>query len=300
MLVRRLSVGLHNVRYASTIPQCETVAVKELSNGVFNVQLNRPESRNSFTIQVWKEVRAVFDHLAQYSKCRSIVLTGNGKSFCAGINLKEGFSGLLKIINDDSQDVARKARAIREVIRLCQESYTSLEKCPKPVIAAVHSHCVGAGISLVSSCDIRYAVNDSVFSIREADIGLAADVGILQRMQRVVGNDSWTRELAFTARNFSASEALEHGFVSRVFDTQESCVSAAMQLAEEIASKSPVAVEGSKLALNYARNHSVEDSLEWMLTWNQSQLQTEDLVRNAMARSSKSTPQFSDVTLPEI
>ncbi|KAH7723614.1 enoyl-CoA hydratase/isomerase [Aphelenchoides avenae] len=282
-------------RLASTLPQCEHILVKDHSEGVFNVQLNRPEQRNAFTLQVWKELHAVFDHLAVHPKCRAIVLSGNGKSFCAGIDLKESFTTMISVINDDKLDVARKSRKLREVIKACQDSYTSLEKCPKPVVAAIHSHCVGAGINMVSCADVRYAVNDATFSIKEVDIGLAADVGILQRIHRITGNDSWSREIAFTARNFSAAEALKYGFVSRTFDSQEACLDAALSLAAEIASKSPVAVQGTKLAMNYARSHSVDDSLEWMLNWNQSQLQTEDLVRNAMARGSKQKPEFEHV-----
>jgi len=282
-------------RRMSAIPQYEGLKVEEKPSGVVSVELNRPESRNSFTLKQWKDISDVFNRLSDSSSCRAIVLHGSGKSFCAGIDLKSGITGIIEVINNEELDVARKARALRKMIQLCQDGFTAVEKCTKPVIAAVHGHCLGAGISLAGCCDVRYSTNDAIFSIKEADVGLAADVGILQRIQRLVGNDSWAREMAFTARNASGTEALKHGLVSRTFDTHRECLEAAFGLAGEIASKSPIAVQGTKLAMNYARNHGVDDSIEWILTWNQSQLQTEDIVKNAAAMMSKEKALFNDV-----
>uniref|UniRef100_A0A914DWN4 Delta(3,5)-Delta(2,4)-dienoyl-CoA isomerase, mitochondrial n=1 Tax=Acrobeloides nanus TaxID=290746 RepID=A0A914DWN4_9BILA len=290
---RALRLNNPSVQFISTIPKCEQLEVVEKDH-VFNVKLNRPESRNAFTLQLWKELRSVFDHLSDYSKCRAIVLSGNGKSFCAGLDLKHGLTDIIALLNDNEKDTARKALELRKFIEIAQGSYTSIEKCRKPVVAAIHSYCLGAGISLISCCDIRYASTDAVFSIKEVDVGLAADVGILQRVQKLVGNDSLTRELAYTGRNIHSLDALNYGLVSRLFESKDDCIHGAMSLAQEIASKSPVAVQGSKMALNYARNHSVEDSLEWIITWNQSQLQTEDLIINAMAKQAKQLPEFKD------
>ena len=282
-------------RAFSMAPPMKEIKVEDKQNGVFHVQLNRPENRNSFTLELWEELHQVFDHLAENSHCRSIVLSGNGKSFCSGIDLKNGLKSIVDIINDKSDDSARKSRKIRGVIQICQRSYSSLEKCPKPVIAAIHGHCIGAGISLASCCDIRYAVNDSLFSIREIDIGLAADVGILQRIQKIVGNDSWGRELAYTARDFTGCEGLDYGFISKIYKNEEECLDAALKTASKIASKSPIAVQGSKLAMNYARDHSIDDSLEWMLNWNQSQLATNDILQNIAAKTTKTEAKFDDV-----
>ncbi|TMS34880.1 hypothetical protein L596_002384 [Steinernema carpocapsae] len=284
-----------SAQFVSTVPKCNFVDVTSPADHVYHVQLNRPDRRNAFTLDLWRELRAVFDHLSSYSKCRSIVLSGAGKSFCAGIDLQDGVKGLMAIIQDPDMDVARKARALRELINICQTSFSSPEKCVKPVISAIHSHCIGAGINLVASCDIRYASADSIFSIREVDIGLAADVGILNRINKLVGNDSLTRELAYTARDINATQALQYGLVSRVFDSKEDCLEGSLNLAKEIARKSPVAVQGSKIALNYARDHTVDDSINFLLTWNQSQLQSEDLVKSAMAAMSKQKPEFNDV-----
>ncbi|KAK6049819.1 enoyl-CoA hydratase/isomerase family protein [Cooperia oncophora] len=147
---------------------------------------------------------------------------------------------------NDEIDPGRKGRILRRIITTCQDGFTAIEACPKPVIAAVHSHCIGAGVDLITSCDIRYASSDALFSIREVDIGMAADVGTLNRIQKIVGNDSWTRELAFTARNVGADEALKFGLISRIFNTEKEVVEGALALARKIAEKSPIGVQGTK------------------------------------------------------
>uniref|UniRef100_A0AC35FJ66 Uncharacterized protein n=1 Tax=Panagrolaimus sp. PS1159 TaxID=55785 RepID=A0AC35FJ66_9BILA len=276
------------------LPSFESLKLETKGN-VFNVQLSLPESRNSVTLESWKELKDCFDYLDQESKCRVVVLTANGQSFCAGLNLKTGLTKIIEASKDESLDAARRAFIFRRFLKVAQSAYNSIENCQKPVIAAIHGHCIGAGTSLITSVDIRYTVSDAIFSTKEVDIGLAADIGILQRIQKIVGNDSLTRELIFTARNFSGTQAKEYGLVSRTFQTRQECINAAFDLAEEIARKSPVAVQGSKKALNYARNHSIEDSLEWIANWNMAMLQTEDIIKNAMAMQSKQKPTFNDV-----
>ena len=183
---------------------------------------------------------------------------------------------------------------MNETICIAQDGFTALETCTKPVIAAIHGPCFGAGTSLITAADIRYCTSDARLSIKEVDVGLAADVGVLQRIQKITGNDSLSRELVFTARAFNGSQAKEYGLVSRVFETKDDMILAAKELAKEIASKSPVAVQGSKIAMNYARNHSIGDSLEMMRYWNQAMLQTEDLMKTAIAIQSKQVPEYND------
>ncbi|EFO21430.1 enoyl-CoA hydratase/isomerase [Loa loa] len=278
----------------STFSGLEFIEITQYSQHVFNVKLNQPETRNAFTLPFWRELQNVFNNLATNSKCRAIVLSAAGKSFCSGMNLKTEFDQLSAIIRSDTLDISRKSLKIRELIAICQDSFTSLEKCPKPIIAAIHGHCIGAGISLVAAADIRYAANNTIFSIKEVDIGLAADVGILNRVNKLVGNDSLTREFAYTARDFHSSEALKYGFISRQFDSTEECLSAALSLADNIAMKSPIAVQGTKLALNYSRDHPIDDSIQFIRTWNQSQLQSEDLFQTSAAAFTNEKPKFSD------
>jgi len=261
---------------------------------VYEVQLNVPERLNALTIQSWEELAQCFNQLNNTPKCRSIVLSANGKSFCAGIDLKNAFTKIIQVTNDDSLDVARKCTKISVNLRIAQNGFTAIESCRKPVIAAIHGHCFGAGTSLITATDIRYCTADAQLSTKEVDVGLAADVGVLQRIQKITGNDSLSRELVFTARTFNGSQAKEYGLVSRVFEKKEDMLFAAKELAKEIASKSPVAVQGSKIAMNYARNHSIQDSLEMIGYWNQAMLQTEDIVKSAIAAQSKQPAEFND------
>ncbi|WFD23461.1 hypothetical protein MEQU1_002152 [Malassezia equina] len=195
--------------------------------------------------------------------------------------------------NEKGTDVARRAFLFRDVIDRFQAAITSLEKCERPVIAVSHSHCIGLAIDILSTVDIRYTVQDARFSIREAAIGLAADIGTLQRFPKVVGNDSLARELALTARDFSAEEAREIGFVSRVFPTLDAALEGAVATARRMASLSPVAVVGTKMALVHGRDHSVEEGLRFMQYMNAALLQSDDLTKAIGAAMSKSTPSFA-------
>jgi len=231
-----------------------------------------------------------FEVLAEDLDCRAIVLAAAGKHFTTGLDLSEiGF--LLSL----GTDVGRNAFHLNTVIRQFQESFTAIEKCPKPVIAAVHSSCIGGGIDLITACDIRYCSDDANFSIKEIDIGIVADVGTLQRLPKVIGNESLLRELAFTGRAFSSQEAKEFGLVSRVFKDKDVLLAESIKLATEIAEKSPLAVAGTKMNLNYARDHSVEDGLNYVAAWNMSMLQTHDLKEVMRAKQERRPPHFDSL-----
>uniref|UniRef100_A0A7I4Y5U5 Delta(3,5)-Delta(2,4)-dienoyl-CoA isomerase, mitochondrial n=1 Tax=Haemonchus contortus TaxID=6289 RepID=A0A7I4Y5U5_HAECO len=279
----------------SSFPVNAGLEVEEASPHVYHVRLNRPDRRNTFTMELWKAMKTTFDALAEEPKCRSIVLSGNGKSFCAGIDLQQGMGEMIKMLTNNDIEVGRKGRILRRMITTCQDGFTAIEVCPKPVIAAIHSHCVGAGVDLITACDIRYASSDAVFSIREVEIGMTADVGTLNRLQKIVGNDSWTRELAYTAKDIGADEALKFGLISRVFNTRDDAVEGALALAKIIAEKSPIGIQGTKEVLNHARDHSIQESLDFVKTWNMSQLQSTDLRDGAMAAISKQKAVFEDV-----
>lgn len=231
------------------------------------------------------EITECFQKLSHDSSCRSIVLSGVGKGLTSGLDLSELFS----LSNPDTDDVGRKGFHIKKIIDDWQASMSSPEVCHKPVIAAVHGFCVGAGIDLITACDIRYCSADAWFTVKEVDIGLAADIGTLQRFPKIVGNDSLVRELVYTARKFSAQEANELGLVrlmddsiffrgsifsnfncfhfhlSKVLPDHESCVNESLELAKLIASKSPMAVQGSKVNLVYSRDHGVSSGLKYIV-----------------------------------
>lgn len=251
---------------------------------ILHVQLNRPEKRNAMNRAFWREMVECFNKIAQDPDCRAVVISGAGKLFTAGVDLTEVASEILQPRGDD---VARISWYLRSLISRYQETFSVIEKCPKPVIAAIHGACIGGGVDLITACDIRYCAQDAFFQVKEVDVGLAADVGTLQRLPKVIGNQSLVNELAFTSRKMMADEALSSGLVSRVFPDKVGMLDAAFTLAAEISTKSPVAVQSTKINLVYSRNHSVAEGLNYMATWNMSMLQTQDIVKSVQAAMDK-------------
>ncbi|KAM9225751.1 delta(3,5)-Delta(2,4)-dienoyl-CoA isomerase, mitochondrial-like [Dugong dugon] len=262
----------------------QSLRVTSRPEHILHVQINRPEKRNAMNRAFWSEMVECFNKISEDASCRAVVVSGEGKMFTSGIDLTDIASGLLQPPGDD---VARKSWYLRNIITRYQETFSVIEKCPKPVIAAIHGGCIGAGVDLITACDIRYCAQDAFFQVKEVDIGLAADVGTLQRLPRVIGGQSLVNELAFTARKLMADEALSSGLVSRVFPDKEALFDAAFSLAAEISSKSPVAVQGTKVNLLYARDHPVADSLDFVRNWNMSMLQTDDIMKSVQAAMEK-------------
>lgn len=262
----------------------ESIQVTSAQKHVLHVQLNRPEKRNAMNRAFWRELVECFQKISKDSDCRAVVVSGAGKMFTSGIDLMDMATDILQPPGDD---VARIAWYLRDLISQYQKTFTVIEKCPKPVIAAIHGGCIGGGVDLISACDIRYCTQDAFFQVKEVDVGLAADVGTLQRLPKVIGNRSLVNELTFTARKMMADEALDSGLVSRVFPDKDVMLNAAFALAADISSKSPVAVQGSKINLIYSRDHSVDESLDYMATWNMSMLQTQDIIKSVQAAMEK-------------
>jgi Delta3,5-Delta2,4-dienoyl-CoA isomerase len=230
--------------------------------------------------------------LAVDENCRSIVLSGSGKHFTAGIDLMDMLEMGSKL--SEASDVSRKGKLFEEMIVLYQNSITSLEKCSKPIIACTHAAVVGAGVDLITSADIRFCTKDSWFCVKEVDIGMAADVGTLQRLPKVIGSQSLVRELCFTARKLPSAEALTCGLVSKVFDDKNSMIEDAIKMAELIASKSPVAVQGTKQNIVYSLDHTNQEGLDHIKEINKMNLQSEDFFNAVIAGQSKGeTPVFA-------
>ncbi|XP_065514211.1 delta(3,5)-Delta(2,4)-dienoyl-CoA isomerase, mitochondrial, partial [Caloenas nicobarica] len=255
---------------------------------VLHVELNRPDKRNAMNAAFWREMVSCFGAITQDSTCRAVVISGAGTLFTAGIDLASLGQELLGL---DGGDVARRGWNLRRKIRDFQESFSAMEKVPKPVIAAVHGACVGAGVDLICACDIRFCSQDAWFQVKEVDIGLAADVGTLQRLPKIVGNQSLVNELAFTARKMMAPEAQSCGLVSRVFSDKGTLVAGALEVAAAIAARSPVAVQGTKVNLLFSRDHSVPEGLRYVATWNMAMLQTEDILKSVQAAMAKKGPE---------
>lgn len=260
----------------------------EKQGHIAEVYLNRPEKRNAMGLSFWSELPRLFKELDRDRGVRAIVLAARGKTFCGGLDL----TSLANVpeINMSEPDGQSKMDFVA-FVRGWQEAITEVERCRKPVIAAVHGGCVGGGLDLIAACDVRLSTQDAFFSLREAAVAMIADLGSLQRLPLIIGQ-GLTRELAFTARDVSAQEALHMRLVNRVFETQEALMDGARKMASQIAAQSPLAVQSSKAVLNYSRSATVEDGLHYAVVRNSVILPSEDLFEAIQAFMEKRKPQF--------
>ncbi|NWB94042.1 crotonase/enoyl-CoA hydratase family protein [Pseudomonas agarici] len=261
----------------------------DLADHIAHVQINRPEKINAMNAVFWSEIVEIFRWIDDTDAVRVVVLSGAGEHFSSGIDL----TLLAALGNELSQDVGRNARLLRRKILQLQACFNAVDKCRKPVLAAIQGYCLGGAIDLIAACDMRYCAEDVRFSIKEVDIGMAADVGTLQRLPRIIG-DGMLRELAYTGRQFGADEALRIGLVNRVYPDHDALFAGVLGIAREIAGKSPIAVSGTKEMLGYMRDHRIDDGLEYVATWNAAMLQSTDLRVAIAAHMSKQKPEFQD------
>ncbi|KAI1862580.1 uncharacterized protein JN550_010105 [Neoarthrinium moseri] len=266
--------------------------VSSPSEFVAHVEINRPKKLNAFFEEMWVEVGQIFDKLSYDPDVRAIVLTGAGdRAFTAGLDVQAASeSGLTSTSGTDG---ARRATSQRRHVLEFQECITKIEKCEKPTIAVLHGISFGLAIDMSSCCDIRICSKDVKLSVKEVDIGLAADIGTLSRLPKIVGSLSWAKELALSARIFGAEEALAFGFVSQVHDSKAQSVDAALKIAALIATKSPVAVQGTKELINHARDNTVADSLKYTAVWNSAMLQSDDVKSALLSGLQKTKPKFA-------
>ncbi|KAF2243933.1 delta-delta-dienoyl-CoA isomeras-like protein [Trematosphaeria pertusa] len=258
---------------------------------VAHVEINRPEKLNAFVEQMWLNLSTIFRRLSPDPSVRSIILTGAGdRAFTAGLDVQAASQGTL---GRPSADPARAANSLRRHIHEFQQCVTDVEKCEKPVIAVLHGISFGLALDLSLACDIRLSTTSTRFSVKEVDIGLAADIGTLSRLPKAVGNSSWVKEICLTARIFGGEEAQSVGLVSGVYGDKSEAVQEALKIASVIASKSPVATMGTKELLNYSRDHSVADGLNYTAIWNAAMVQTQDVKDAMLSGLQKRKPTFS-------
>lgn len=244
---------------------------------------------------MWLELRTVFDRLSRDADIRSIVLSGAGpRAFTSGLDVKAASENSITNSDiDESSDPSRIATKNRRYIDDFQDCISSIERCEKPVICVMHGYSFGLAIDIGCATDIRICAEGTKFSIKEVDIGMAADIGTLSRLPKIVGNIGWVKEVAYTARIFEPQEALHQGFVSQVHRTKDDAVKAALELAGLIATKSPIGVQGTKELLNYSRDHTVAEGLRYTSVWNSVMLQTEDMAAALLSGIQKRLPRFS-------
>ena len=264
----------------------------ELKDHVAHISMCRGDAFNSMTKAFWSELPELVDKISDEGKARVIVLSAQGKHFCAGMDLAN-FKSDGDFLSTDTKKITqgRRSEAQFRVTRDLQYSISCLEKSRIPVIAAIQGACIGAGVDLITACDIRYASSDAFFCIQETNIGMAADVGTLQRLPYLIP-EGILRELAFTGRKLSADEGLKYGLVNAVFDTPDAVIEHALSVAHEIADKAPLAISGIKEVLNYNRDHTVEESLNYNALWNAAMDFSDDMMEAFKSKTEKRDPDF--------
>lgn len=267
----------------------------EESEHIAHVRLSRGDQLNTMIAEFWSELPAIVDGISDAGRARVIVLSAEGRHFCAGMDLSvlTGDS----MLEGESGEIGRRRANVRLNLLHLQRSFTALEQARIPVLAAIHGACVGGGVDLVTAADCRYATADAWFSIHEINIGMAADVGTLQRLPKLIPAGV-AREYAYTGRRMPAERAQQLGLVNEVFDDRDSMMESVMAIAAEIAAKSPLAVHGTKEAINHSRDHSVEDSLRHIALWQSGMLHPQDLAESFAAQSEGRPPSYED--LPEV
>ena len=267
----------------------------EESAGIAHVRLSRGDQLNTMIPEFWSELPAIVDEISDAGRARVIVLSAEGRHFCAGMDLSV-FAGDFKL-EGESTEIGRRRANVRLNLLHLQRSFSALEQARMPVVAAIHGACVGGGVDLVTAADCRYATADAWFSIHEINIGMAADVGTLQRLPKLIPAGV-AREYAYTGRRMPAERAQELGLVNEVFDDRDSMMESVMETAAEIAAKSPLALHGTKEAINYSLDHTVEESLRHIALWQSGMLHPHDLAESFAADTEGRPPSYED--LPEV
>ena len=266
----------------------------EIADSVAHVRCNRPDELNTMIPEFWRELPEIVTGISDDASARVVVISSTGRHFSAGMDLSVFTGGGLA--GADAEPGRRHAQ-LRSNAKVLQWSFTALEKARIPVLAACQGGVIGGAVDLVTACDVRYASADAFFCVQEINIGMTADVGTLQRLGTVVG-EGVARELAFTGRRMPAQRAYEVGLVQHVYPDATSLVDGVLETAREIAGKSPLALWGTKVAMNYARDHSVDDSLEHIATWQAGMFQPADMMEAFTAKAEKRPAVFPDL-LPE-
>jgi len=263
----------------------------EVKDHIAHVQFSPPEALNTMNKAFWLELPRCVQDIEAHTDARVIVISSTGKHFSAGMDLGV-FSDPKSV--PMSGDPGRMAENLRRVVLQLQDTLTSLERVRLPVLAAVHGGCIGGALDLVCAADSRYCTADAYFTIKETELGMTADVGTLQRLPKLMP-EGVVRELAYTGRKFGAEEAHRLGFVNTVYESQEAMLAGVMAIAAQIAANSPLAVTGCKEMINFSRDHSVEDSLKYMATWQSGMFRPTDMMKSFQAKAQKQAPSYDDL-----
>ena len=274
------------------IYKCFEVSVE---NKIAHIVLNRPEKRNSMIPEFWDELPVIVNEIDQDALARVIVISSTGKHFSAGMDLSVfGDADSAQKKEKSKRDSGRQKGSFYKNLLKLQETFTCLEECRVPVLVAIQGGVIGGGVDLITACDMRYMTAESFLTIFEINIGMTADVGTFPRITKLLP-EGVVKELAYTGRRMSAPEAKSLGFVNEIFSDQESLLAGVMKIAQQIASKAPLAIYGSKRIINYSRDHSTADSLDYIGIWNASMLQNAEIMEAMTAATEKRPAEFVDI-----
>lgn len=264
-----------------------TLAVS-LEGPIAHIQLCRPNELNTMTRAFWSELPSALRAIDDAAQARVIVLSSTGKHFTAGMDLSVfANTGAAS----DGRELGRVRETLRRSVLELQDAFNLLERVRMPVLAAIQGGCIGGGVDMVSACDARYCTADAFFCIQEVNIGMVADLGTLQRLPKIIPS-GMARELAYTGRRLPAERALQVGLVNEVFPDHAALLAGVFQVAREIAERSPLAICGSKEMLNYTRDHSVQDGLQYIAAWQSGMFQPGDIMEAFTAKAEKRTPVY--------
>jgi len=267
-----------------------------IANDVAHIVLNRPDKRNSMIHEFWDELPTIVQSIDQSSTARVIVLSSTGPHFTSGLDTSIFGNSVENSDNPEDVEKSKRQRSAKlyDTIKHMQKSFTCLEQCRMPVIAAIQGGAIGGGVDLVTACDLRYMTKNGFLSIYEINIGMTADVGTFPRITHLLP-EGVVKELAYTGRRISAQEAKQHGLVNEIYTDHEAMLEATMGIARQIANKAPLAVYGSKKIINHSRDHSTADSLDYISLWNASMLQPDEISEAFAAAQEEREGDFVDL-----
>jgi enoyl-CoA hydratase len=263
-----------------------SVLTLEVNDNVATLWLDRPDKRNAISAQMWIDIPKAITAVTENEQVRSLIIAARGDSFCVGIDLQS---------LGEAPDTATATGCLTQLktTKVCQDAITAIADCPVPVVAAIHSHCLGAGVDLITACDVRFAAQDTVFGVRETKIGIVADVGTLQRLPNII-NPGHVAELVYTGKDFSTDYAEKIGLVTGVYADADATYAAAQKLTAEIAANAPLAVRGSKFVLQQGEEMTTEQGLLLNGLWTMvTSLNSNDLKEAMIAFAQKRPPTFT-------
>lgn len=263
-----------------------------LKDHILTVSFNRPNKANSLHLPAWEELRLAFTQVNSDPEIRVVILKGNGKHFCAGMDLEV----LLSLSQTDENCEAKRRLELKAFITHLQSCVSAIAECNIPVIVSIHGACIGGGINIASACDMSYGLKSARFSIKEVSLGMVADLGVLQRLPRSV-HPGLMADIAYTGREFDGTEAAQIGVIIEAFDTKDQLNIAIADKASQIAGQSPLVIQGIKEMLKYQADHTLKDSLNAMAVWNSAFLLSNDIQEAFKAQMEKRKPNYKNLNI---